>query len=384
MLGLLEHPNWDPVIFEVFGPLALRWYGLTYVLTFIGGYLIFRWLQKTGYLRCKLEDVTNYIITGVLGTFLGGRLGYLLFYQFDKLFLGEGGLSVGERFEMVYKVWDGGMSFHGGLIGVVVATMIYVWRKKHSFFNVMDAACHFVPYGIVCVRFGNFINGELYGRTINDASGNPIYDADKLPWYAMKFPTEMHDKRASAALQDALEKDYLAAHPDAKMVPKHFPELPVPADVWTKVEPLFPGRYPSQLVQLMCEGFLVLVFVWVLRRWVKRPGIIGPLFIMAYAVCRIPSELVRQPDTHIDPNHAENLGATAHFLASIGLTMGQLLCIGMFIAGIVLLVINSRRNMGEDYTLEQRQYGFWKWAFMEYIGRWLPKRGKPDAGKASD
>lgn len=129
MLSILEHPNLDPVIFWVKEPqLALRWYGLMYVLAFTVGYAIFRWLQKTGYLRIGVNDVSNYVIVGVLGTFLGGRIGYVLFYQFDKLFLDEG-VKFSQRMKLLYAVWDGGMSFHGGVFGVTLAVLAYsLWK----------------------------------------------------------------------------------------------------------------------------------------------------------------------------------------------------------------------------------------------------------------
>lgn len=360
MLSILEHPNLDPVIFWVKEPqLALRWYGLMYVLAFTVGYAIFRWLQKTGYLRISPADVSNYIIVGVLGTFLGGRIGYVLFYQFDRLFLDEG-IKFAERMKLVYAVWDGGMSFHGGVFGVTLAVLTYSLRKKHNFWNIMDGSAHIVPLGVALVRCGNFINGELYGRTINDASGSPIFDADKLPWYAMKFPTDHHTPGAQARLQDELIRAWQAAHPGATEIPNSaLNPLPVDPAIWDKVSQFFPGRYPSQLVQFACEGVLVLLAMWLLRRHVKRPGVMAGLFLLAYAVFRIPAEMIRQPDSQVDPARAGELGGTASFLAGLGMTMGQFLSVVIIGLGLGTIAWRVWRGKADsDYTPDQRRGGF--------------------------
>lgn len=360
MLSILEHPNLDPVIFWVKEPqLALRWYGLMYVLAFTVGYAIFRWLQKSGYLRIAPADVGNYVIVGVLGTFLGGRLGYVLFYQFDRLFLDEQ-IKFGERMKLLYAVWDGGMSFHGGVFGVTIAVFLYSWFKRHNFWNIMDGSTLIVPLGVALVRVGNFINGELYGRTINGADGKPIYDPEQLPWYAMKFPTDHHSVAAQARLQDALILDFQKANPTATEIPNSaLNPLPVKAEIWAQVSQYFPGRYPSQIVQFAFEGVLVLLAMWLLRRHVKRPGVMAGLFLMAYAVFRIPAEVIRQPDSQIDPAKAAELGGTAAFLAGIGMTMGQFLSVVIIALG--LGTIAARLWLGKpesDYSTEQRRPGF--------------------------
>jgi phosphatidylglycerol:prolipoprotein diacylglycerol transferase len=367
VLGILDHPNLDPVIFTLISNdagspvLALRWYGLMYVLAFTVGYLIFRWLQKTGYLRIEAKDVSNYVIVGVLGTFLGGRLGYLFFYQFDDLFL-KAGLTFGERMWKIVAVWEGGMSFHGGVIGVTLAVLYYALRKKQNFWNIMDGSAHIVPLGVALVRIGNFINGELWGRTINNEAGKPIFDAEKLPWYAMKFPTDSDTPGAQARLRDALEESWLKANPGSSIteMPRDaLQPLPVDADVWKQVSDYFPGRYPSQLVQFAFEGMLVLLAMWIIRRYVKRPGVMCGLFLIAYAIFRIPAEMIRQPDHQIDPAHAGELGGTAWFLAQMGMTMGQFLSV--LIIAVGLGVVIGRLKWGKpdhDYTPEDRRGGF--------------------------
>jgi phosphatidylglycerol---prolipoprotein diacylglyceryl transferase len=361
VLALLTYPNIDPVIFQIPGtPLALRWYGLMYVLAFVFGYFAMRWLQQTGYLRAKAEDITNIIVYGVLGTFLGGRLGYALFYQFDRVILNVREESIGERMQILYAVWDGGMSFHGGVVGVTLAVLLYAWRHKANFWNIMDISAHVVPLGVAFVRIGNFINGELYGRAITDADGNPIRDAAQLPWYAMKFPTDRHDLEAHNALMRATREHYFATHPGTVELPAEAMRIPpVEPAVWEQVQHLFVGRYPSQLVQFLLEGLLVFFLIWILRRKFTVPGQLAGMFLILYAIFRIPAELIRQPDSQIDPSMAEQLGGTAAFLASIGLTMGQFLSVLIFALGLgMVVVLHFVRRTGPEYSAGERRGGF--------------------------
>ena len=400
MLALLQHPNIDPVIFTLLRNdagdpvLALRWYGLMYVFAFVFGFLVFRWLQKSGYLRIKAQDVTNYIVVGVLGTFIGGRLGYLLFYQFDKLFLGDDA-----DFGMIFRVWEGGMSFHGGVIGVSLAVFIYSLKKKHNFWNIMDGASHIVPFGVAMVRIGNFINGELYGRYITDSSGNPITDPEKLPWYAMKFPTDREASAGQQAMEQAAREDYIANNPGVSLndIPDNIYQVPpVKPDIWEQVQHLFPGRWPSQLVQFALEGMLVLLLIWLFRRYMKRPGQIAGMFLALYAIFRIPAEMVRQPDAQIDPSQAEQLGGTAAFLASIGMTMGQFLSVIIFVGGALMVVLFQMKKIsGREYGTGERRGGFFKDTIKdlpEIVGLRKPKSedkpeettGEPDDGEKQE
>lgn len=382
MLALLQYPNIDPVIFSIPGtPLALRWYGLMYVVAFVFGFFVLRWLQKTGYLRCKAEDITNIIVYGVLGTFLGGRLGYTLFYQFDRLILNAHDEGFAERLRLLYAVWEGGMSFHGGVIGVTLAVLLYAWRHKANFWNIMDVSAHVVPLGVAFVRIGNFINGELYGRAITDAEGSPIRDADKLPWYAMKFPTDRHDEEAYRALMRATEQNYVATHPGAVEIPREIHNVPpVDPGAWEQVQHLFVGRYPSQLVQFLLEGLLVFFMIWILRRKFTVPGQLAGMFLVLYAIFRIPAEMIRQPDVQIDPAQAADLGGTAAFLAGIGLTMGQLLSVLIFLLGAGMIALfHFRRFTGPEYSAGERRGGFLLDTFRDAF-KWIAgKRKKPEA-----
>lgn len=341
LLVALEHINWDPVIFKVAGPLALRWYGLMYVVAFTIGYFVLRWLQRIGHLRVSVEDCTNIIIWGVLGTFIGGRMGHLFFYEFDDLVLNASNRPLMDRIIAGLQVWKGGMSFHGGVIGVITAEIIYARIRGLWFWNLGDACVHVVPIGVTTVRFGNYINGELYGRVITDEAGKAVMATDKLPWYAMKFPTDT-DSPGYRGLRAAMEDDWLKGHPNVTKLPDDWSILPVKPEIWAKYEPLFYGRYPSQLLQFALEGFALLILIYVLRRWCKRPGVLGSWMLIGYGVLRYPVEFIREPDHGLDPVKDAGAGATATFLAAINMTMGQFLCVLLIAFGTVQIFLFMR------------------------------------------
>ncbi|GIK51731.1 MAG: prolipoprotein diacylglyceryl transferase [Planctomycetota bacterium] len=332
MLGYLEFPNWNPVVIDLTWLLpnaALRWYGLTYVISFAFGYAALWFMQRRGYLRIAADDVVNYMIVGVIGVFAGGRLGEILFYQFDYTFLSDQPLS--ERLVNVLRVWDGGMSFHGGLIGVTLAVLLFSRFRRQNFFNVMDGCTQFMPFGIACVRFGNFIGGDLYGRVITDESGRAIYEGSRLPWYAMKFPTD----------PEALT--LIARHVPSDTWRDHNP-LPVAPEVWAKVEPFVPGRYPSQLLQMLLEGLLLWFTLIFLRRYCRKPGMLASLLCVFYGVYRFPVEFLREPDPHLNPSAEGLSNFSARVLHALQLTMGQALCVGLFLFGLVMLFYCWRSN----------------------------------------
>jgi len=226
---MLTHPGFDPVIFSI-GPLAVRWYGLMYLIGFIAAYRIILGLSRFRDLPLERDDVSDYLLYGVLGVVVGGRFGYTLFYNADYY--------LRHPLEIFY-VWQGGMSFHGGLLGVCAASLIYIYKRKISVFPFGDIVAAATPIGLGCGRIGNFINGELWGRTTD------------LPW-GMVFP-------------------------DAGPMPRH----------------------PSQLYQALLEGVVLFVILWWLNRKRVKPGIPFFTFIMLYGVFRFLVEFVREPDAHL-------------------------------------------------------------------------------------
>jgi phosphatidylglycerol:prolipoprotein diacylglycerol transferase len=231
---MLIHPEFDPVALQL-GPLAIRWYGLMYLLAFAAFYLLGRWRvmrthhgPATGLLPSDVEDL---LFHGVLGVVLGGRLGYVLFYK-PAYYL--------QHPLEVFAVWQGGMAFHGGLVGVLVACAWFARRRGLPFLVLMDFVAPLVPLGLATGRLGNFINGELWGR------------ATDLPW-AMVFPQS---------------------------------GSPVP-------------RHPSQLYQFAGEGLLLFALVWWFSSRPRPVGRVSGLFLLGYGTLRFLAEFAREPDAFL-------------------------------------------------------------------------------------
>jgi len=232
---MLVHPNFNPVAFTV-GPLQIHWYGITYMVAF----LLFYWLATlrarqpwnaaAGWGRREVEDL---LFWGVLGVILGGRIGYALFYKFDHY--------LSHPFE-IFAVWKGGMSFHGGMLGVIIAMVLYARRHGRSWLQVTDLIAPCVPTGLASGRIGNFINGELWGRSADPS----------LPW-AMIFP-QAND------------------------------QMP---------------RHPSQLYQFALEGMLLFVLLWLYARHPRKLGQVSWAFLFGYGLFRFTAEYFREPDAHL-------------------------------------------------------------------------------------
>lgn len=234
----LTFPSFNPVAFQL-GPVAVHWYGIMYMLAFVVGYrlLIARLKQPPfaatsgpgAWARTDVADLLMYLIAGVL---IGGRLGYCLFYQ--------PGFYLTQPLEILH-VWDGGMSFHGGALGVAAGGWLYGRRRQRPFLQVTDLVVPVVPVGLAFGRIGNFINGELWGRPADPS----------LPW-AMVFP-----------------------HVDA---------LP---------------RHPSQLYEFLLEGVLLFVLLWRYARTGPSRGKLSAAFLLGYGTLRFLVEFTREPDSFL-------------------------------------------------------------------------------------
>ncbi len=234
---MLVHPNFDPVALQL-GPVAIHWYGLMYLVGFAGAWWagLARCNPKYGWTR---QEATDYVFYGALGAILGGRIGYMLIYGWDRLV--ENPLSL-------FYIWQGGMSFHGGLIGVLVANWYFARATRRSWFQVGDFIAPMVPIPLGCGRIGNFINGELWGR------------ATDLPW-GMVYP---------------------GAGPDP--------------------------RHPSQLYEFGLEGILLFAILWWYSAKKRPDGAVMGLFALLYAVFRFLVEFLREPDAHMGEQGVVLLG----------------------------------------------------------------------------
>ena len=262
-LAEIKFPDIDPIAFRIFG-FPVRWYGLSYVLAFVLAYVVLRMLAKRGRWPVPPERVGDVLFWGILGVFLGGRIGYMLFYAEDK------------SLSQWPKVWEGGMAFHGGILGVVGAYFVWAIVQKIPFRWVGDGLALATPLGIFCVRMANFINAELPGRPTT------------VPW-AMRFPE--HNLITGA-----------------------------------KTGVMTPPSHPSQIYEGLTEGlllFLALRWLMLKRRW--GGGTVGAMFLLLYGSFRFLTEFFREPDKQIG-------------YELFGLTRGQEFCLAMVALGVFFMV----------------------------------------------
>lgn len=273
MLAYYVH-HFDPFIFHVTRTMGPRWYGMAYVLAFLGGYLLLRYLSRRGYADLPPERVADFI-TGcaLFGVILGGRLGYVLFYKPEML---RHPLSI-------FAVWEGGMSSHGGIFGLILFTLYYSHRHKLSWLNLGDNLVVTAPIGLFFGRCANFINGELYGR------------AATVPW-AMQFPKELfdHSNEADTATAALSSIDPGLTSAEAIVEAAGRPE------VKEALRPILTPRHPSQLYEAFFEGIVLFGILWFVRTRTRQPnGVLTGLFLICYAVFRIVVEYFREPDASL-------------------------------------------------------------------------------------
>ena len=231
---MLHHPNFDPIAISV-GPLAIHWYGLMYLCAFASAWALGRYLTKRPGAVITALQMDDLLFYGAMGVIIGGRLGYVFFYGLDQFL---------ENPLWLFKVWTGGMSFHGGLIGVMTATYLFGRKYQLAWGDILDFAALLTPLGLFFGRMGNFIGQELWGR------------AADVPW-AMVFPKD----------------------------------------------PLLLPRHPSQLYEALLEGLLLFILLWIFalsnKKQPRPRWAIGGLFVFGYGAARFFVEFFREPDAHI-------------------------------------------------------------------------------------
>jgi phosphatidylglycerol---prolipoprotein diacylglyceryl transferase len=276
MLAYYLH-NLDPFIVRLWGNVGPRWYGMAYVLAFVFAYLILRVLSRRGYLDLPQSALGDFVTwVAVFGVMVGGRLGYVLFYKPEML---REPLSI-------LRVWEGGMSSHGGIIGIVIFTLIYSRRHKLPWTNPGDSLCVAAPIGLFLGRCANFINGELYGRVTS------------VPW-AMQFPKELLEAESAAEAHRALAACQ-QVDPSLRSVESIVEAVRTNPQVADILRGILSPRHPSQLYEAVLEGAVLFVILWIVRTRFRVPnGFITGLFLIVYSVFRIIVENFREPDASL-------------------------------------------------------------------------------------
>lgn len=276
--------NWINPVFLQIGPIFIHWYGLMYVLTFIFAYFFLKKSALGKKLPLDANQKDNLLISAIIGIILGGRIGYVLFYNLPYYF---------QNPSKILAVWEGGLSFHGGLIGTILAIALYVIiHNRHKavpklhFLPIADIAVLLAPVGIFLGRIGNFINGELYGRISTTG-------------FCLNFPTDPNN-----------------------------------------------CRYPSQLFESFGEGLLIFLILYIYSKKNKvsdHPGRLSALFLILYGLVRTFLEFFREPDAQI----GYLLGGPTFFQ---GLTLGQLLSLLTALAGLIIFFLLKKHTPKTSHT----------------------------------
>jgi phosphatidylglycerol:prolipoprotein diacylglycerol transferase len=282
---MFVHPQFDPVAVQL-GPLAVRWYGLMYLLAFMQIVILGKFRARQNLLTgWHPRDVDDMLFYGVFGTILGGRLGYVLFYKPFYYF---------EHPAEVLAIWQGGMSFHGGFLGVLIALWLFARIRNKRWLEVTDFVAPLVPLGLAAGRLGNFINGELWGRVTSATA----------PW-AVYFPQAAAEDKAwvTAFPQEAAARGLTAIYEKVGMLPRH----------------------PSQLYELALEGLVLFVLLWFYARRRRPLGAVSGLFLVGYGSFRFLIEYAREPDSFLG-------------LLAMGMSMGQWLSLPMIVVGLLMML----------------------------------------------
>ncbi len=314
---------------ESFG---VRWYGLSYVAGFLIAYALMRWMARRGLTLIPIDRVTDALMWLVLGTLVGGRLGYCLFYDRSLFSL----VIDAPPWWGVLAINHGGMASHGAVVGLILACwrISRGWRGERggiegrcSWLHVMDVAAFIAPPGVMLGRLANFVNGELLGRIVADPG-------QKGPWWSVQYPHELglpaSQLRQTPEQWAEIERLAAQAAP-GRTLGQGIDALVAQSSKYAdQLRPLISARAPSQLVQAACEGVLLGIVLWLAWMTPRKPGVISGVFLLGYGLQRIGTEFVRLPDAHLAVPRP------------MGLTYGQWLSVAIIAIGATVLLAASR------------------------------------------
>jgi phosphatidylglycerol:prolipoprotein diacylglycerol transferase len=310
----------NPVALPIYGNLAVRWYGLAYLAGFVAGFLLLRHLARRSLWVLKPEKTADFIAAAAMfGVFLGGRLGYVFFYQLPE----QGWSKILSDPLMIFRVWEGGMASHGGILGLVIFTWFYAKKEKVTWTGLGDGLCVVAPLGLFFGRVANFINGELYGRIVEGV----------VPW-AVRFPLSLM-KEPESVQRDAWQAcaEIEPSLADAQSMETLIAVARKNPEVSQTLGDFLPPRHPSQIYEALLEGALLFAILWWVRtRYKNAPdGLLTGLFFALYAGFRIFGEQFREPDA-----------------ALVGsLTRGQFFSLFMFVFA-ALFLLHAWRGRGQE------------------------------------
>ena len=308
----------DPTALQLTDSFGIKWYGLSYLAGFVVAWLVMRWLSSTGRILLSATQVGDFITYAIVGVLVGGRLGYGLFYE-PSLFLD---FSAEFPFWGILAIQRGGMASHGGMIGCLLAMLIFARRSGIPWLHLLDITAFVAPPGLFFGRLANFVNGELWGVPLSaERQVDP-------PWWSIKYPEEVF----SLPVEQVRGLQPLLENPGATDLQEQI-MLEVGSGNQALIDSLvtlLPARYPSQFFQAASDGpvlLLLLVGVWLVAR---KPGVVAGWFLIGYGILREVTELFRE----------RHYGAL-----EVGeVRTAMVLSIGLILAGALLVVWSARRK----------------------------------------
>lgn len=315
----------DPFVFEISPGVGLRWYGTAYISGFLVGWLVLRLLASSGRIPMSLRQVGDLVTSIIIGVIVGGRLGHVLFYE-PHLLTDFGGAF---PFWGLLAIHKGGMSSHGGVIGVAVTIILFARRERLPILAVGDAVAFVVPWGLMFGRLANWVNGELWGRAL------PPEMQSNAPWWSVKYPRELElFDRIPAAIEQlrplapATERLRDQSFIGWVVATAYDTGSSAHAEVMRTIEPVLTAYYPSQFFQAFAEGpalLLLMALAWLAPR---KAGLVTAIFFAGYGALRFATEQFREPDEGV-----AMLG---------GLTLPMMLSLVMIAAGVMFMVLSRR------------------------------------------